>query len=147
MNRKKLSIGVSDYKMMMEEDYYVDKTDFVRQIIEEGSLITLLPRPRRFGKTLNLSTLRYFFEKTEGNIYRSLFKGKKIEEWKDFARYQRKYPVIMVTLKDCKADTFEGHLPPLCSRLKTNNTLPRSIRQVSWIYSKWRLPSTANRPI
>lgn len=83
MNRKKLSIGVSDYKMMMEEDYYyVDKTDFVRQIIEEGSLITLLPRPRRFGKTLNLSTLRYFFEKTEGNIYCSLFKGKRSKNGK-----------------------------------------------------------------
>ena len=80
MDRKKLPIGISDYKLLVSEDYYyVDKTDFIRQIVEEGSLITLLPRPRRFGKTLNLSTLRYFFEKTEGNIYRPLFKGKSIE--------------------------------------------------------------------
>ncbi|MCD8268021.1 MAG: ATP-binding protein [Parabacteroides sp.] len=108
MDRKKLPIGISDYKKLIEEDYYyVDKTDFIRQIIEEGSLITLLPRPRRFGKTLNLSTLRYFFEKTEGNIYRPLFNGKCIEGWKDFDKYQGKYPVILITLKDCKGDTFE----------------------------------------
>ena len=107
MDRKMLPIGISDYKKLVEEDYYyVDKTDFIRQIIEEGSLITLLPRPRRFGKTLNLSTLRYFFEKTEGNVYRPLFEGKNIEKWKDFDKYQGQYPVILVTLKDCKGDTF-----------------------------------------
>lgn len=107
MDRKKLPIGISDYKMLIKEDYYyVDKTDFIRQIIEEGSLITLLPRPRRFGKTLNLSTLRYFFEKTEGNVYRPLFTGKRIEQWKDFDKYQGQYPVILITLKDCKGDTF-----------------------------------------
>ncbi len=111
MDRKKLPIGISDYKKLIEEDYYyVDKTDFIRQIIEEGSLVTLLPRPRRFGKTLNLSTLRYFFERTEGNVYRPLFEGKSIEQWKDFDRYQGKYPVILVTLKDCKADSFDQFL-------------------------------------
>lgn len=69
MDRKRLPIGISDYKTVVGEDYYyVDKTDFIRQIIEEGSLVTMFPRPRRFGKTLNLSMLRYFFEKTEGNI-------------------------------------------------------------------------------
>lgn len=54
MDRKKLPIGISDYKELISEGYYyVDKTDFIRQIIENGSKITLLPRPRRFGKTLN----------------------------------------------------------------------------------------------
>ena len=111
MDRKKLPIGISDYKRVISEEYYyVDKTDFIRQIVEDGSLITLLPRPRRFGKTLNLSTLRYFFEKTEGNVYRPLFKGKNIEGWKGFDKYQGKYPVILLTLKDCKADTFEETL-------------------------------------
>ena len=111
MDRKKLPIGISDYKKLVEGDYYyVDKTDFIRQIIEEGSLITLLPRPRRFGKTLNLSTLRYFFEKTEGNVYRPLFEGKNIEKWKAFDKYQGQYPVILITLKDCKADSFDQAL-------------------------------------
>ena len=120
MDRKKLPIGISDYKELIDEDYYyVDKTDFIRQIIEEGSKITLLPRPRRFGKTLNLSTLRYFFERTEGNIYRPLFNGKNIEQWKDFDRYQGKYPVILVTLKDCKGDTFEEMLLLLARELQS----------------------------
>lgn len=111
MDRKKLPIGISDYKTLINDDYYyIDKTDFIRQVIEEGSLVTLLPRPRRFGKTLNLSTLRYFFEKTEGNIYRPLFAGKNIEQWKDFDKYQGKYPVILITLKDCKADSFSQAL-------------------------------------
>lgn len=85
MDRKPLPIGISDYKTLISESYYyVDKTDFIRQFIEEGSKITMFPRPRRFGKTLNLSTLRYFFEKTEGNMYRPLFEGKEIERWKEF---------------------------------------------------------------
>ena len=58
MNKKMIPIGVSDYKKLIENKYYfVDKTDFIRQIIEEGVLITMLPRPRRFEKTLNLSVL------------------------------------------------------------------------------------------
>ncbi|WP_293672692.1 AAA family ATPase [uncultured Parabacteroides sp.] len=119
MNRKKLPIGISDYKELIDEDYYyVDKTDFIRQIIDEGSKITLLPRPRRFGKTLNLSMLRYFFEKTEGNIYRPLFEGKSIMQWKDFDRYQGKYPVILITLKDCKADSFDQLLVMLGQELQ-----------------------------
>ena len=114
-----MPIGISDYKTIIGEGYYyVDKTDFIRQIIEEGSLITLLPRPRRFGKTLNLSMLRYFFERTEGNEFRPLFNGMQIEQWKDFDKYQGKYPVIMITLKDCKASTFEGILGRFALELK-----------------------------
>lgn len=119
MERRKLPIGISDYKKLITDNYYyVDKTDFVREVVEDGSLITLLPRPRRFGKTLNLSTLRYFFEKTEGNVYRPLFNGTRIEEWKDFDKYQGKYPVIMLTLKDCKADTFEGILEQVAMEIQ-----------------------------
>lgn len=119
MDRKRLPIGISDYKTVISEDYYyVDKTDFIRQIVEEGSLVTMFPRPRRFGKTLNLSTLRYFFEKTEGNIYRPLFEGKRIEQWKDYDKYQGKYPVIFITLKDCKGDTYPETLKLLAIALQ-----------------------------
>lgn len=119
MNKKIIPIGISDYKMLIENNYYfVDKTDFIRQIIEEGALITMLPRPRRFGKTLNLSMLRYFFERTEGNVFRPLFDGMNITKWKDFDRYQGKYPVIMITLKDCKGETFEQTLEQLGNELK-----------------------------
>lgn len=119
MNKKIIPIGVSDYKMLIENNYYfVDKTDFIRQIIEEGALITMLPRPRRFGKTLNLSMLRYFFERTEGNVFRPLFDGMNITKWKDFDRYQGNYPVVMITLKDCKGETFEQTLEQLGNELK-----------------------------
>ena len=119
METRRIPIGISDYKKMIDEGYYyVDKTDFIRQIIEEGALITLLPRPRRFGKTLNLSMLRYFFEKTDGNVFRPLFDGKRIREWKDFDRHQGQYPVIMLTLKDCKADTFDKALELVASELQ-----------------------------
>lgn len=119
MNKKIIPIGISDYKMLIENNYYfVDKTDFIRQIIEESALITMLPRPRRFGKTLNLSMLRYFFERTEGNVFRPLFDGMNITKWKDFDRYQGKYPVILITLKDCKGETLEQTLEQLGNELK-----------------------------
>ncbi|WP_278626189.1 AAA family ATPase [Parabacteroides gordonii] len=151
MDRKKLPIGISDYKRLIDEDYYyVDKTDFIRQIVEDGSLITMLPRPRRFGKTLNLSTLRYFFEKTEGDVYRPLFKGKSVERWKDFDKYQGKYPVIMVTLKDCKADTFEEVLLLLAHAMQTecirHGYLREHIRQEDYLDQFIRLQNRKATP-
>ena len=151
MDRKKLPIGISDYKLLVSEDYYyVDKTDFIRQVIEEGSLITLFPRPRRFGKTLNLSTLRYFFEKTEGNVYRPLFKGKSIEQWKDFDKYQGQYPVIFITLKDCKGETFEEVLLMLAGEMQTeyirHDYLREHIRQENYLDQFIRLQNRKATP-
>jgi len=63
---KKLPIGISDFKELREEDrYFVDKSLFIKEIMDEDTRVVLLPRPRRFGKTLNLSMLKYFFEKTD----------------------------------------------------------------------------------
>ena len=62
--KKNLPIGISDYKKLVDEDYYyIDKTLFIKELMEQGGEVTLIPRPRRFGKTLNLSMLHYFFEK------------------------------------------------------------------------------------
>lgn len=116
---KVLPIGISDFKQLIESNcYFVDKTYFIRQIVEEGSTVTMLPRPRRFGKTLNLSMLRYFFEKNEGNVYRKLFRDMSIEKWKGFDQHQGKYPVVMLTLKDCKGDSFEAVLAQLSFELQ-----------------------------
>lgn len=123
METRRVPIGISDYRELIDEGfYYVDKTDFIRELLEDGSKITLLPRPRRFGKTLNLSMLRYFFEKTEGNVFRPLFDDKRIRVWKDFDKHQGQYPVIMLTLKDCKADTFEDTLLRIGYELKNEFT-------------------------
>ena len=63
MKMKKLPVGKSDFKNIIEENYcYVDKTLFIKEVIDKGDTILLIPRPRRFGKTLNLSMLKYFYD-------------------------------------------------------------------------------------
>lgn len=99
----KLPVGLSDFKQLIEEQcYYVDKSLLLKELLDRGSSALLIPRPRRFGKTLNLSMLRYFFEKSETDNSR-LFRGLKI--WQAGAEYtakQGKYPVIFLTFKDVK---------------------------------------------
>ena len=71
---KKIPIGVEDLKKIIEENYYyVDKTKFIEDIINNGAQVKLFTRPRRFGKTLNMSTLKYFFDIKEGERNKKLF--------------------------------------------------------------------------
>ncbi|WFD12434.1 AAA family ATPase [Tepidibacter hydrothermalis] len=104
---KKLPIGISNFKKLIDEGhYYVDKSLFIKEIIDDGSEVILIPRPRRFGKTLNMSILKYFFEKTKvDNKY--LFKDLKINEFKEIMDTQGKYPVIYITFKDIKFSNWE----------------------------------------
>lgn len=102
-----LPIGVSDYRLASDEYYYVDKTMMIKDFIDERAMVSLYTRPRRFGKTLNMDMLRTFFEKTDTDtsIY---FKDKMI--WscgKQYRNYQGKYPVIFITFKDVKKDSWE----------------------------------------
>ncbi|NMM61752.1 AAA family ATPase [Clostridium sp. P21] len=99
---KKISIGITDFKEIVNNNYYlVDKSLFIKEIMEDGSKVLLLPRPRRFGKTINMSMLKYFFEKTdEDNSF--LFEELNIYEHKDIMERQGKYPVIYLTFKDEK---------------------------------------------
>ena len=102
-----LPIGVSDFRLAQAEYYYVDKTMLIKDFIDERPMVTLFTRPRRFGKTLNMDMLRTFFEKTEQDtsVY---FQDKKI--WacgQKYRSYQGKYPVIFLTFKDVKFNTWE----------------------------------------
>lgn len=102
-----LPIGISDYCLASTEYYYIDKTLMIKDFIDERPMVSLFTRPRRFGKTLNMDMLRTFFEKTDEDtsIY---FKDKMI--WscgKKYRDYQGKYPVIFVTFKDIKFNTWE----------------------------------------
>lgn len=100
-------IGVSDFRKLRERGLtYVDKSRFVRDVLESTSEVLLIPRPRRFGKTLNLSTLRYFVEAREEDLS-GLFAD--LEVWRhDAAReHFQRYPVIYMTFKDVKFDTWE----------------------------------------
>lgn len=103
-----LPIGISDYRKACREYYYVDKTLLIRDFIDERPQVSLFTRPRRFGKTLNMDMLRVFFEKSKENtsVY---FQDKKIWDCgEEYREYQGKYPVIYVTFKDVKCETWES---------------------------------------
>jgi len=114
----KLPIGLSDFKEVREESYYyVDKSLFIQEIINRSSKVILLPRPRRFGKTLNLSMLRYFLEKRQDSLAH-LFRGLAIEQDADIMQHQGQYPVIFLTFKSCKGASFEECLSEIRGLLK-----------------------------
>ena len=104
---KKIGIGVSDFKHLIEEDfYYFDKTKFIDEIIKDGAQVKLFTRPRRFGKTLNMSMLKYFFDIKKADENRKLFRDLYIEKTDSF-KEQGQYPVVFLSLKDLKATTWE----------------------------------------
>ena len=105
---KRLPVGVSDFKEMIEDDYYyVDKSLFIKELIDNPAKVALIPRPRRFGKTLNLSMVQYFFERS-GEDNSHLFTGLKIMEADDkYLAKQGKQPVISLTFKDIKHSKWD----------------------------------------
>ena len=104
---KRLAIGLSDFKELIEENYYYfDKTKFIDEVIKDGAKVKLFTRPRRFGKTLNMSMLKYFFDIEKKEENRELFKDLYIEKTESF-KEQGQYPVIFLSLKDLKAITWE----------------------------------------
>lgn len=103
-----LPVGVSDYRLASTEYYYIDKTMMLKDFIDERPMATLFTRPRRFGKTLNMDMLRTFFEKTNEDTSK-YFKDKKIWEQGEYYRsFQGKYPVIFITLKDVKHNSWDN---------------------------------------
>lgn len=104
---KKIPIAVEDFREIIEQDYYyVDKTKFIEDILNDGAEVKLFCRPRRFGKTLNMSTLKYFFDMKNKDENRKLFNGLYIES-SPLIEEQGKYPVIFLTLKEIKGNTFD----------------------------------------
>ena len=105
---KPLPIGVEDFKELIEKEYYfVDKTLMIKDLLDKRSKVSLFTRPRRFGKTLNMSMIQRFFEKTgESNAY--LFEGLNISKTgQKYMQHQGRYPVISVSLKSMKQATYE----------------------------------------
>ena len=101
--QKRIQIGTSDFKELIENNnYFVDKSLLIKEFIENGGKIILTPRPRRFGKTLNLSMLRYFFDIRTKEETKDLFLGLNIENEKDIMKLQGEYPVIFITFKNQK---------------------------------------------
>lgn len=106
-----IGIGVSDFKMLRaRENYFIDKTMFIKKIIDNKSAVVLITRPRRFGKTLNMSMLKYYFSCTVKDN-KELFEGLKIMRQDE--KYTSKlgyYPVIYITLKDVQDSNYENML-------------------------------------
>lgn len=116
---KPLPIGISDYIRAQSQYYYVDKTLLIKEFLDQKPLVSLFSRPRRFGKTLNMDMLRVFFEisKEDTSVY---FQDKAI--WRcgdEYRAHQGKYPVIFLTFKDVKFDSWEATIDKISNLLQT----------------------------
>ena len=105
--KKGIGVGIEDFKKIIEEDcYYFDKTNYIEELLKDKTEIKLFTRPRRFGKTLNMTTLKYFFDVRNAEENRKLFKDLYIEK-SEYFKEQGQYPTIFITLKDLKKNTWE----------------------------------------
>jgi hypothetical protein len=110
VKKVRLPIGQSDFRKIIEGGFdFVDKSDFIPAVLRGAAEVILITRPRRFGKTLNMSMLRCFFApEVQKQPTKDLFKGLKVsKEGEDILQHQGKYPVIFLTFKDVKEDSFE----------------------------------------
>lgn len=118
IERKALPIGISDYVRAQSEYYYVDKTLLIKDFLDQKPLVSLFTRPRRFGKTLNMDMLRVFFEVSKEDTSK-YFVDKAI--WncgEKYRSHQGKYPVIFLTFKDVKFDSWAATLDKIGSLLQ-----------------------------
>ena len=107
MRKKAVPVGIEDFKELIQEGYYyIDKTLLIDEMLMNKSKVTLFTRPRRFGKTLNMSMLKYFFDIKDKEENKKLFENLKVSD-SEYMSEQGKYPVIFVSLKDLKEDTWE----------------------------------------
>lgn len=105
---KKLPLGLSDFKTVIEDNYYyVDKSLLIKELLETPGQVILIPRPRRFGKTLNLSMLKYFFG-ISNTDNKHLFQNTYIGKEKKYMELQGQYPIIYLTFKDVKENNWES---------------------------------------
>ena len=107
MRKKAVPVGIEDFKELIQDEYYyVDKTLLIDEMLMNKSKVTLFTRPRRFGKTLNMSMLKYFFDVKDKEENKKLFENLKVSD-SEYMSEQGKYPVIFISLKDLKEDTWE----------------------------------------
>ena len=128
--KKLIPDGISDFKTLIENNYYyVDKTSFISEVGKNVGKTLLFTRPRRFGKTLNMSMLKYFFDVKEADENKKLFKNLEIENLAYF-KEQGKYPVIFISMKDIKEMSFDGAI------IEVKNLLKKIYNQFEFIREK-----------
>ena len=130
---KQILIGEEFFDKIIEGNFfYIDKTLLIKELLEERGGVTLITRPRRFGKTLNMNMLRCFFDATRDSGH--LFRGLQISEHRDIMdRHLNKHPVVYMTLKDAEFRTYEGCLE------KINYMISEICRQNLYLYESDRL--------
>ena len=130
MYKKAVPVGVENFERIIKDGYYyVDKSLLIEKMLENRTPVTLFTRPRRFGKTLNMSMLKYFFDVEKKDENKTLFENLKISDSK-YMSEQGKYPVIFISLKDLKADTWE-----MC-RLEIKKVISKLYREFQYITKK-----------
>ncbi len=123
MQRKALPIGIEDFKELISRNYYyVDKTDLIRELLTKKGKVNLFTRPRRFGKTLNLSMIQYFFENTDDSslnkAHQQLFQGLSVmSAGSEIGECMTGYPVISLSLKSAKQSTFASAYYRICEEI------------------------------
>lgn len=132
MRKPKLPTGIDNFKKIRNGNYYyVDKTSLIEQILNNGSEVTLFTRPRRFGKSLNMSMIQYFFEIGTDS---ALFDGLKISKNSEiYEQYMGKYPVISISLKGIDADSYEK------ARAQLIKTINREARRFQFLLKSDKL--------
>ncbi len=111
---KQLPVGISDFKEVIQQNYYfIDKSHFVEDVLKYSAKVSLFLRPRRFGKTLNMSMLKYFFENKDVRGNRQLFRGLFIHSLPQVMEHQGKYPVIHLSFNHLLAKTYKEFLEQL----------------------------------
>ena len=114
---KKIPIGIEDFKNIISENYYyIDKTKLIEEIVNDGAKVKLFTRPRRFGKTLNMSTLKYFFDVRNGVENRKLFQNLYIEN-SFVMNEQGKYPVVFISMKGIASNNFDEALKKIREKI------------------------------
>ena len=118
MRKKAVPVGIEDFKELIQDEYYyVDKTLLIDEMLMNKSKVTLFTRPRRFGKTLNMSMLRYFFDVKDKEENKKLFENLKVSD-SEYMSEQGKYPVIFISLKDLKGNTWEENFMLIKKHIK-----------------------------
>lgn len=132
----RLPLGISDFRKLRESGaLYVDKTDFITQVLAASRVAVLVPRPRRFGKTLNLSTLRCFVEKTHEDRS-ALFEGLAVWGSAEARAHFQRYPTISMTFKDVKGRTFDEAFKAIRQEIR------QAYREHAYLLDEGALPCT-----
>ena len=116
--KKPLPVGISDYIRAQSEYYYVDKTLLIKDFLDQKPFVSLFTRPRRFGKTLNMDMLRVFFECSDEDTSQYFIDKNIWSCGENYRMHQGKYPVIFLTFKDVKFDSWEATLDKIKSLLQ-----------------------------